>query len=385
MLKTRYLIALLVVLLLLLVGLAYLYLIITRPPGRQVVRLPGLSPIRAIYGFGRGPDELLYRPHGVAVDSKNNIYTTDAGNGRVVVFDRNGDFLFKFGRYAEEPRKSKPGEFTCPLGISIDPKTKRIYVADRLRHRVLIFDSKGKFVREIKVMMPVAVLVHQNRLYVTTYGPIYVTDLNGRQLEKWGKRGRQKGEFDFPNGLAVGKEGNVYISDFNNTRIVGLNKKGEVIWITGRPPTNLLDSQRKIGLPAGMAIDEKQNLYVVDAFHFSIKIFNNKGKMLAEVGTGRSGNREGEFYYPAGIAYMGNNTFVVADKFNNRLQILRISLSEAEAAAGKRGLPAQLWQALKPWCPWLVLLLLILVLVVIGVAQARRRREEKEEEAEDRK
>lgn len=385
MLKTKYLIVLLVVLLLLLASLSYLYLIITRPPAKEAVRSTGLTPIRAIYGFGRGPDELLTRPHGVAVDAKGNIYTSDAGNGRVVVFDRNGDFIFKFGKFVEEPRFSKPGDFSAPLGISVDTRSGRIYVADKKRHRVLIFDSKGRFIKEFKVMMPVALLVHQDRLYVTTFGPIFIFDLEGKELEKWGKRGRLKGEFDFPNGLAVGKEGNIYISDLNNTRVVALNKKGEVIWITGEPPKSLQEPQRKIGLPAGMAIDEQQNLYVVDSFHFSIKIFDNKGKMLVEVGPGQSGKREGEFYYPVGIAQLSGDTFVVADKFNNRLQILRISLAEAEAAAGKRGLPALIWQALKPWCPWLLLMLLILVLIVVGVFEARRRREEREEEAEDRK
>lgn len=370
---------LLVLLLLLLLGLGYLYLTITRPPGQQVVRSTGLSPVQAIYGFGKGPDELLEKPHGIAVDDRGNIYTTDSGHGRVVVFDRSGRFLFKFGTRVTIPAKAKPGNFTTPLGIAVNSGNNRIYVADRMRHQVLIFDMKGKFIKEFGVMMPISPIVYGDRLYVTTYGPLHVYDLKGNPLEKWGKRGRLKGEFDFPQGIAVGRDGTIYVTDSNNARLLALNSKGEVVWTVGRPPTSLLDPTREIGYPAGLAIGDDQNLYVVDAFHFSIKIFNNKGKMLAEVGAGHSGDREGEFYFPVGMAYMGGNTFVIADKYNNRLQIMRISLAEAEAARGKKGLIGLAWEALKPWCPWIVLLLLILVLVVIGVFEARRRSESKDE------
>jgi DNA-binding beta-propeller fold protein YncE len=373
LLKTKYLVVLLVILLLLLLGLGYLYLTITRPPGREVVRSTGLSPVQAIYGFGKGPDELLERPHGVAVDDRGNIYTTDSGHGRVVVFDRNGQFLFKFGTKVTIPNKAKPGNFTAPLGIAVDSKNNRIYVADRMRHQVLIFDMRGKFIKEFGLMMPINPVVYGDRLYITTYGPIYVYDLKGNQLERWGKRGRLKGEFDFPQGIAVGRDGVIYVADSNNARVLALSSKGEVVWTVGRPPISLLDPTREIGYPAGLAIGDDQNLYVIDSFHFSIKIFDRKGKMLAEVGAGHSGDREGEFYYPVGMAYMGGNTFVIADKYNNRLQIMRVSLAEAEASAGKKGFTGLVWEALKPWCPWIVIFLLILILIIVGVYEARRR------------
>lgn len=377
MLKTRYLLVILFILLLLLIGLGYLYLVITRPPDRDIVRPAGLAPIRAIYGFGSRPDQFLNKPHGVAVDSRGNIYTTDAGNKRVVVFDRNGNYKFSFGR-AGEGDQAKEGDFCAPLGIDVDKKTGRVYVADRGRSKVLIFDAKGRFIKEFSVMLPIRPLIADDRLFVTTFGPILIFDLEGKQLNKWGARGRQKGEFDFANGIAMGKDGDVYVSDTNNTRIVGLNKRGEVIWVEGRPPIGVLDLERKIGLPAGLALDDDENIYVVDAFHFSIKVYDKKGKQRVELGAGHSGDGEGEFYFPADIEYMGRSMFVIADKYNNRLQILRISLAQAEAAAGKRGLPAYLWEALKPWCPWLLLLLLILVSIVVGRYEARRRRSTKE-------
>ncbi len=371
MAKVRYLVILLVILLIILLALIYLYLLITRLPTKERVEFKGMTPILSIYGFGARPQDMLDKPHGVAVDARGNIHTTDTNHGRVVVFDRNGRFLYTYGKLAVG-REAKPGEFYHPLGIAIDQETNRAYITDKTRSIVSIYDTSGKFIKEFPLKRPITPLIANNRLYVATEGPIYLFDKEGRKLDKWGQRGRAVGEFDFPNGLAADEEGNIYVSDFNNTRLVKLNKKGEVIWIKGRPPLNLYDPDRPFGLPTGVALDEKGHIYLNDAFHFTIKVFDQKGNFLTELGSGHSGDAEGEFYFHTGIAYMGNGLFVVADKYNDRLQILKISLEEA-IAKKKPSLLGKVWSLLKAWCPYLFLLILIIVLGFVGLAERKKR------------
>ncbi|MFZ3063151.1 MAG: 6-bladed beta-propeller, partial [Actinomycetota bacterium] len=65
-------------------------------------------------------------------------------------------------------------------------------------------------------------------------------------------------------------------------------------------------------------------IYVMDPFHSSVQIFNDKGKKLTELG--EFGTKEGQFNYPSDIVYMGNRLFAITDTYNNRVQIVRIIL-----------------------------------------------------------
>jgi len=318
--KRGLLIAVLVVLIAALAFLLYMYVGLIRRP--QIVTGPGGVRMRhlfSIYGYGKDPSQLLSKPYDVATDKKGNIYISDTGNSRVLVFDDSGDFLFKFGT-----KGKKRGQFETPLGIAVGADG-RIYVADRILNKVLIFNSKGKFIKEFKVMMPLVLAVANSKVYIATYGPIIIYDLEGNELAKWGRRGQKKGEFDFPGGIAVDKKGSVYLSDTNNLRLQALDKNGEVLWVLGSPAKDIMAKERRFGLPAGVALDEDRRIYLVDAFHFSLRILNRHGKEISELG-GEPGQEEGQFYQAAGIAYLGKGTIAVADQFNNRVQVLEVTI-----------------------------------------------------------
>jgi len=76
------------------------------------------------------------------------------------------------------------------------------------------------------------------------------------------------------------------------------------------------------GLAEDVAVDEFDNIYVVDAGRHSVLKFKYDGRLLLRFGSFGSGNKE--FNQPKGIAYY-NKTLYVADTGNNR--ILRFQLS----------------------------------------------------------
>jgi DNA-binding beta-propeller fold protein YncE len=91
-----------------------------------------------------GPYE-LYGPRDVAVDRSGNIWVTDTGNARLMVYSATGEYLRTVGS-----RGSGPGQFDEPVGIAIDASGD-IYVADMYNHRVEILDSTGAYRSAVQV------------------------------------------------------------------------------------------------------------------------------------------------------------------------------------------------------------------------------------------
>ncbi|MCX7832114.1 MAG: NHL repeat-containing protein [Actinobacteria bacterium] len=344
--KQKYLIPLIIILTLLFLALAYFYFFVLNKPAEKV-NAAGMKHLFSIYGWGSKEDELLRKPRGVAADKDGNIYVTNTPKGVVAVFDRDGNFVLKFGKFG-----INEGDLRGPIGISVSDSNNRVYVADRVRFRLVIFDKRGKFIKEVPVLSPVTPYVAKDgKVYLATFGPIVIFDKDGNKISSFGRRGLLPGEFDYPHGLVMDSKGYLYVSDTNNTRIQVLDKKLNVVGVKGQPPSSLLETQREFGLPAGMTIDEKDRLYVVDSFDFSIKVYTNTGKFLAKYG-GEAGTLEGQFRYPDGITYMGNKTFAIADTGNDRVQVIRITLPGEESLSER--LPWWIWLLFVPPIIWLL-------------------------------
>jgi len=313
----------LILLLLLLGALLYLYWVLTRPPEPVgATKAPGVESLFSIYGFGK---ERLREPNGVAVSkSTGNIYIADSGNSRGVVFDRSGNFLFKFGQpSAKIPALHQKKVLYHPLSISVDESNGDIYLASALAKKISVFSKTGRFKRDMFVDNPIKVKVVGNKLYVGTDGSILITTLKGKVLKKWGTKGKMPRQFEYPAGLDLDKKGNLIISDSENNRIQILNKKGALVGGVGEPTRSLNQADRLFGLGMGLALDDKQRVYVVDAFHHSVRVFDHNGADFGELG--RQGSADGQFNYPSDIAYAGGDVFAIADKWNDRIQVVRLT------------------------------------------------------------
>lgn len=313
---------LILLLLLALLGvLTYLYLIIATPPrALSKPNVNGLQHVFSIYGWGK---ERLNSPNAVAVDNQGNILVTDTENHRVVAFDDNGAYRFHIGNpqtTIHQLAKSARHLF-YPLGVAVG-ENGNIFVVSMERSMLQIFDSRGRFKKAVPLDRPITVKAVGNQLYITTPGQVWVTDLAGRVLRQFGNRGRALGQLAYPNGLAVDKRGWVFVSDSENNRIQIFDPRGEAKYYLGEPTKSINQSRRLFGLGMGMTLDDKENVYVADAFAHSVRIFSKKGDELGEVGD--QGDDDGLFNYPSGIAYIGGRRFAIADKWNDRVQVVEI-------------------------------------------------------------
>lgn len=136
-----------------------------------------------------------------------------------------------------------------------------------------------------------------------------------------------------PNGIAIDVNGNIYIADYQNTRIRKINPSGIISTIAGNgfSGDGGLAINAQINDPAGIAVDANGNIYFVDQYR--IRKINNTGIIQTIAGTGVSGfSGDGgpavsaQFASSSGIAVDAfNNVYFTDDGINNRIRKINSS------------------------------------------------------------
>lgn len=120
----------------------------------------------------------------------------------------------------------------------------------------------------------------------------------------------------WPFGVAVGKDGNVFVTDEWKSTVTVYDAKGKFIrkWGTaGSGPGELK-------MPAGIACEKNGNVIVVDSGNNRLQVFSPEGKFITQCG--KAGSGPGEFNKPWGICLDGDGNIYVADWKNHRVQKL---------------------------------------------------------------
>ncbi len=180
----------------------------------------------------------FYGPRGLAVDAEGRVYVTDTGNERVLVYTIaetaegvQAEYLYQWGTMGPEK-----GQFLEPVGIAVDA-SGRVYVADTLNERVQVFvlTGDGSVLPEPVQTWEVAgwgSTSRENKPYLATdpAGQVYfvvpeshyvvVASGTGEVRSVWGGFGDEEGSFNLPIGIAVDAQGQVYVSDSGNGRVM---------------------------------------------------------------------------------------------------------------------------------------------------------------------
>ena len=95
----------------------------------------------------------LYGPRDLAIDSDGNLWVTDTGHNRIVVYTPMGEYVREIGAPFDPAtlgRGSGAAEFSEPVGIDIAPNGE-IVIADMWNARVQVLDPSGAHLREFPV------------------------------------------------------------------------------------------------------------------------------------------------------------------------------------------------------------------------------------------
>ena len=212
----------------------------------------------------------LSSPEGVTVDDDGNILVADHYNHRIQQFSSNGCHLKSVGSEG-----SGPLQFRNPRGITVHPYTHKVYIADWGNNQIQVLNSdlsyassfgeKGSNKGEFRAPSDIA---------IDSKGNVYVADLynhriqvftNGVYLKEFGK---QSG-LEEPVSITIDSHDVVYVGDGRNNRLSIFHTDGEFIKSIGKEENGPLQFDG----PHGLAVDKEGTLYVCDTFNHRIQIF----------------------------------------------------------------------------------------------------------------
>ncbi len=139
-------------------------------------------------------------------------------------------------------------------------------------------------------------------------------EMDIRAVEVFGSRGSAVGEFNFPTGLAIDRDGILFVADVYNHRVQRITPDGGVALVGSRGT-----SKTQFLAPAGIACDADRSFYVVEQGNNRVQKFTKDGTL--QMVFGRKGDRAGEFRAPMGICISAaTHEILVADTGNGRVQ-----------------------------------------------------------------
>jgi DNA-binding beta-propeller fold protein YncE len=190
----------------------------------------------------------VHQPADVFVHaSTNELYVADGyGNHRIIVFDaESGRFKRMWGAFGNTPAAPPPAAPGQPapgspaerpqFGLMHAVKVSNdgmVYAADRSNNRIQVFDTSGKYLRQVVVtneggVTPVPAGFafspdpKQQFLYVVDSGPMRVVIFDRAtltQIGAVGMRGPRPGEFDIVHHMAADSKGNLYTAEIVTNR-----------------------------------------------------------------------------------------------------------------------------------------------------------------------
>jgi DNA-binding beta-propeller fold protein YncE len=275
----------------------------------------------------------LLSPYGIAIDSKGLVYVADQKVGAVFIFNTET-------RDVQLIRNGYEAHFGWINGLAIDDDD-RLFVSDGKMHRVLVFNTKHDVEAQIteKLIDPVGLALDtENRfLYVvdTQQDQVIVFDADSlKELRRIGTGGKNHwlttpGDFGGPQGVAVDKDGNVYVTDTMNNRVEIFDADGKYISEFGRH----CDGVGCFARPKGIAVDGDGHIWVADTMNDTLQVFNREGQLLTMLGG--HGHYPGQFEAIVGVAIDKQSRVFTTEQYPGRMQMFRY-VTDVEAAVEKK-------------------------------------------------
>lgn len=154
----------------------------------------------------------------------------------------------------------------------------------------------------------------------------------GKRLLAGGAEGYRDGAgaaaaFNTPSGVALDGRGNLYVADTGNHAIRKIAPDGTVSTLAGSGVAGFADGQGALAQfngPVGVAVDKDGVVYVADTYNDRIRRIAPDGTVSTLAGTGRPGFADGsgavaQFDTPCGIA-VGKDGVYVADSRNDAVR-----------------------------------------------------------------
>ncbi|TKB83891.1 MAG: hypothetical protein E8D43_11525 [Nitrospira sp.] len=248
-------------------------------------------------------------PSAVAVDRAGNLYIADTMNHRVRKVDAATGIITNVAgtgqaRYSGDDGPAVSAAINEPTGLAVSDEA--LYIADQSNNRVR------------RVDLATGVITDGTAAYSGDQVSAVQASLAG------------------PSGVALGGDGVVYVADTFNSRIRSVDPAtGQIATVAGDGGTYRYQgpaepSSPSLSRPAGIAVGSDGNVYMTDSDSHLIRVWNGRSKTISRLsGTGvaQFGGDGGDalagsLSYPFGVAVDASGTVYVADTFNHRIRVL---------------------------------------------------------------
>lgn len=276
-------------------------------------------------------DPAFDKPTAVAARA-GRIYVADSVRRRIVVFDVPRRKAFVMGW-------RPPGTLQKPSAVAVDA-AGLVYVADTTLRKVMVYDALGLYQRDIgspaQFQRPTGVAVEASgrQVYVVDRGDndndrhrVLAFDGVGRTTREIGTRGTRPGQFNIPVQAAVASDDTLWVLDAGNFRVQAFDRTGGFVRAFGQVGNGLGQFAR----PRGIACDRQGRLYVTDAAFGNVQVFEPDGTLLISLGRVGRSDRPGRYGLAHGVAVDETGRVYVVDQFFNKVEVLR-PVGEQEAS-----------------------------------------------------
>jgi hypothetical protein len=240
--------------------------------------------------------DVLWDPFGLVFDSGGGVYVTEQNQMTIEYFsDPNGAPVTFYGT------PFKP--YDTPLVPGTDGKyyyNNPVGVASDSHHNVYILEQNGARLTKLG----------PDGGFLWSFGTPGVGGGNGGS--------DSSSKLNWPQGSpAVDALGRVYIPDRNNNRVVILDSDGTFLGFIGQQNS----PNYQFDCPNGVSIGPNGDIFVVDNCANNVQIYNSERYFRSSIGVKWSdGSDDSHFSQPSAITMVDQDTVLVADRNNARIQ-----------------------------------------------------------------
>ena len=247
------------------------------------------------------------------------------------------------------------------VDLALDELNQLIYIADWDNSRVQVVSFDGNFLKRFGqgiLKRPFGIAVTEDNVFVTDFNlhALFQFSKKDCQLKRrTGTRGGREGQLDYPRGLCIDSNGDVFVADSSNHRVSVFSRDfkflnclttqhlenprdvkvtQDSVVVLDRSPNCLHFFSRNgdllrscvtqgddgmVNRPRFFCLDTAGNILITDCTRNSIKVLSPSGQLIYTIG--KEGHGRGELYQPFGICVTQLGIiFVVSENRNFGLQ-----------------------------------------------------------------
>lgn len=285
-----------------------------------------------VQAFAGPADRPMFMPTDVAVAESGRVYVADGVRHRVVVFDPAGDVVEEFDTVGDE-------SLSLPLNLIVD-RSGALWIADGGTGRVVVRGKDGELIRSIN--LPPDAISDPIDLGGLALGPqgqfLWLTNNDHHRLIRYelasnkarvfGQLGESLGQFHYPYTLTCTTSGEVLVTDVINGRVQRLDDGGVPTGSIGSYGVDVGQFYR----PKGVALDADGNVWVSDGTLNVVQAFTQDGRLI-----GVLRNADGEpmrFASPMGLTFDAAGALYVVELLEHH--VVKVAVQRDPKARPKR-------------------------------------------------